>query len=135
MRSGMTVKETLAELVAINSVSSNTNATIANYLEARCESLGFLIKRFTYQNEIGLEKINLVALAGSSFSDDLKIELALVGHTDTVPFDPNWTEATTIVERDGKLFGRGSCDTKGFMAAALTAAAQIDLKQLARPLA
>jgi acetylornithine deacetylase len=135
MRSGMTVKETLAELVAINSVSLNTNATIANYLEARCESLGFFTKRFTYQNEIGLEKINLVALAGSSFSNDLRIELALVGHTDTVPFDPNWTEATTLVERDGKLFGRGSCDTKGFMAAALTAAAQIDLKQLARPLA
>ena len=131
----MTVKETLAELVAINSVSANTNTEITKYLQARCQSLGFDTEQFTYKNDLGLEKINLVALAGDSFSKDLKIELALVGHTDTVPFDPNWSEATTVVERDGKLFGRGSCDTKAFIAAALTAVTQIDLKQLARPLA
>ena len=131
----MTVKETLAELVAINSVSANTNFEIANYLQARCERLGFVTEQFTYRNEVGLDKINLVALAGGSFSKDLNIELALVGHTDTVPFDANWSGATSVVERDGKLFGRGSCDTKGFIAAALTAATQIDLKQLARPLA
>ena len=131
----MTVKETLAELVAINSVSANTNTEITKYLQARCQSLGFNTEQFTYKNDLGLDKINLVALAGDSFSKDLKIELALVGHTDTVPFDPNWSEATTVVERDGKLFGRGSCDTKAFIAAALTAVTQIDLKQLARPLA
>ena len=131
----MTVKETLAELVAINSVSAGTNSEITNYLQARCESLGFVTEQFTYKNEVGLEKINLVALAGASFSKDLNIELALVGHTDTVPFDPNWSGATSVVERDDKLFGRGSCDTKGFIAAALTAVTQIDLKQLARPLA
>ena len=131
----MTVKETLAELVAINSVSANTNTEITKYLEARCQSLGFDTEQFTYKNDLGLDKINLVALAGDSFSKDLKIELALVGHTDTVPFDPNWSEATTVVERDGKLFGRGACDTKAFIAAALTAVTQVDLKQLARPLA
>jgi len=49
------------------------------------------------------------------------VELALVGHTDTVPYDPNWSEATNLTERDGKLYGRGACDTKGFIAATLTA--------------
>src|SRR5690606_23839988 len=47
---------------------------------------------------------------------------ALVGHTDCVPFDPAWTEALALTERDGKLYGRGSCDTKGFIACALSAA-------------
>ena len=131
----MTVKKKLNELVAINSVSSLTNAAIIEYLESHCTKLGFQTKRFAYQNEAGLDKINLVALAGGSYSDDLKIELALVGHTDTVPFDPNWTEATTLIERDGKLFGRGSCDTKGFIAAALAAVDQLDFKLLASPLA
>lgn len=131
----MTVNQTLADLVAINSVSASTNSEIAHYLQTRCKSLGLVTKQFTYKNEVGFEKINLVALAGSSFSSDLKIELALVGHTDTVPFDPNWSEATSLVERDAKLFGRGSCDTKGFIAAALTAVTHIDLKQLVRPLA
>jgi hypothetical protein len=65
----------------------------------------------------------------------LDVELALVGHTDTVPFDPNWSEATNLTERDGKLYGRGSCDTKGFIAAALTAVETIDRAQLKKPLA
>src|SRR6185295_12121672 len=63
------------------------------------------------------------------------VELALVGHTDTVPFDPLWTEATTLTEKDGKLFGRGACDTKAFIAAMLTATEGCDLNSLKRPLA
>jgi acetylornithine deacetylase len=63
------------------------------------------------------------------------IELALVGHTDTVPFDPAWAEALTLTRRDGKLYGRGACDTKAFIAAALTAVGRFDLGKLARPLA
>ena len=77
----------------------------------------------------------MIALAGADFSGTPDVELALVGHTDTVPYDPNWTEATTLTERDGKLYGRGSCDTKGFIAAALTAVETIDLSQLRKPLA
>src|SRR4029079_12806900 len=65
----------------------------------------------------------------------LQIELALVGHTDTVPFDPNWNEALALTERDGKLFGRGACDTKAFIAAALTAVESLDLEKLTKPLA
>ena len=131
----MTAKETLAQLVSIDSVSSRSNAEIIRLLSSRCEALGLNVKRFPYADENGLEKINMVALAGADFSDATSVELALVGHTDTVPYDPNWTEATTLTEREGKLFARGACDTKGFIAAALTATEGIDLKLLRQPLA
>jgi acetylornithine deacetylase len=131
----MTVQETLAHLVAINSVSTEPNSPVVDYLQQRCENAGFAVKRLTYLDDFGIEKINLVALAGGSLADPIEAELALVGHTDTVPFDPNWIEATTLIELDGKLYGRGSCDTKGFIAAALTAVENVDLNKLKRPLA
>ncbi len=121
------IKETLAQLVAIDSVSSRSNVHIVEYLERRCAAMNFNTRRFAYTDEDGLEKINLIALAGASGTED--VELALVGHTDTVPYDPNWKEATNLTERDGKLFGRGSCDTKGFIAAALTAVENINIRK------
>ena len=129
------IKQTLADLVRINSVSARSNAEIVEYLEHRCAASGFVTKRFPYDDEHGIEKINLIALAGAEFSGIPDVELALVGHTDTVPYDPNWTEATNLTERDGKLYGRGSCDTKGFIAAALTAVETIDRSQRNKPLA
>ena len=125
------IKDGLAELVRIDSVSSRSNVEIVECLEKRCGALGLVTRRFPYFDENGVEKINLIAL--SKATDE--IELALVGHTDTVPYDPNWTEATNLTERDGKLYGRGSCDTKGFIAAALTAVETIELSQLTKPLA
>lgn len=132
----LSVQETLAELVAIDSVSSRSNALIIDYLARRCEALGLSVERLPYTDANGVEKFNLIALAGSQFSGDSpQVELALVGHTDTVPFDPNWTEALTLRERDGKLFGRGACDTKAFIAASLAAMETIDPRSLRRPLA
>lgn len=131
----MTPEQTLAQLVAIDSVSSHSNADIVDYLTRRCEGAGFKTQRFHYLDEHGVEKINLVALAGAEFRDNLTIELALVGHTDTVPYDPNWIDALNLTKRDGKLYGRGSCDTKGFIAAALSAVETINLKNLNKPLA
>jgi acetylornithine deacetylase len=130
----MTVKETLAELVAIDSVSARANGPVIDYLAARCASLGFSVQRFPYTDDNGVEKINLLAVAGPA-STNSSVELALVGHTDTVPYDPNWTEALKLSEREGKLFGRGACDTKAFIAAALTAVDGLELKHLRRPLA
>jgi acetylornithine deacetylase len=129
------IKQTLAELVRIDSVSARSNSEIVEYLEQRCAAMNLITKRFPYADEHGVEKINLVALADAEFSETPTVELALVGHTDTVPYDPNWTEATNLTERDGKLYGRGSCDTKGFIAAALTAVETIDRFQLRKPLA
>jgi len=129
----MTAHETLVQLVAIDSVSARSNAPIVDYLQKRCEAAGLFTRQFSYTDENGLEKINLVAF--SEDSERPEIELALVGHTDTVPYDPNWEYATRLTEDEGKLFGRGSCDTKGFIAAALTALEGVDLKKLQRPLA
>jgi acetylornithine deacetylase len=129
----MNVKDTLAQLVSIDSVSSRSNSKIVDYLQQRCEAAGFTVQRFSYNH--GTEKTNLIALAGGDIADQSQAELALVGHTDTVPYDPDWTDATTLIEQDGKLYGRGACDTKGFIAAALTAINHLDLNSLTRRLA
>jgi acetylornithine deacetylase len=131
----MTVQKILADLVAIDSVSSHSNAGIIEYLERHCTQRGFSVKRFSHTDDTDIEKINLVALAGAELSEPVEAELALVGHTDTVPYDAKWSEATKLTEREGKLFARGACDTKGFIAAALTAVDRIDLTRLERPLA
>src|SRR5215217_6758287 len=119
------IRETLAELVRIDSVSSHSNAEIIEYLERRCAAMNLVTQRFPYFDERGIEKFNLIALSRAT----TEVELALVGHTDTVPYDPNWSEATNLTERDGKLYGRGACDTKGFIAAALTAVENIKAKK------
>jgi acetylornithine deacetylase len=132
----MSIKQTLAELVAIDSVSQRSNVEITNYLAERCRSQKLSVKRLPYTDANGIEKVNLIAVAGTDFSETQPaVQLALVGHTDTVPYDPNWSEALKLTERDGKLFGRGACDTKAFIAAALTAVEQIDLAKLRHPLA
>jgi len=139
----MTVEQTLAELVALDSVSTRSNAEIVSYLRQRCLSLGLQIQTYPHVDENGESKINLVAQtsagdptqAPSRAEANDPIELALVGHTDTVPYDPAWTGALHLTEQDGKLFGRGACDTKAFIAAALTAIEDIELAKLKKPLA
>ncbi|HEU0252846.1 MAG TPA: hypothetical protein VFR12_07405, partial [Pyrinomonadaceae bacterium] len=75
------IKRTLADLVGIDSVSSRSNAEIVEYLERRCEAAGLVTRRFPYLDDHGVEKFNLIALAGTDFSENLEVELALVGHT------------------------------------------------------
>lgn len=136
----MNVEELLAELVNIDSVSARSNASIIQHLTARVEQLGFEVRHFAYTDERNVEKINMVATVGPTPLDgevslDGEVELALVGHTDTVPYDVNWPEALRLTEREGKLYGRGACDTKGFIAAALAAIEAVNLRALRRPLA
>ncbi|HZE73153.1 MAG TPA: acetylornithine deacetylase [Pyrinomonadaceae bacterium] len=131
----MSVKELLAELVNIDSMSSRSNVEIVSYLEDCCRELGFGVKRYAYKDDAGIEKANLVCIAGLAEGAAQEVDLALVGHTDTVPYDPNWLEATTLTEREGKLYGRGACDTKAFIAAALTAVEDVGAGCLRRPLA
>ena len=131
----MSLQKTLAELVAIDSVSARSNAEIVRYLSQRCERLGLSVKQFPYTDDRGVEKINLIALHGTEFLHQTEVELALVGHTDTVPYDSNWGDALKLTAQEGKLYGRGACDTKAFIAASLHAVEALALKRSARPLA
>jgi acetylornithine deacetylase len=131
----MTVEETLAELVRIDTRSSRTNVELISHVASHVEAWGMCARVLPYTDEQGVKKLQMLAVAPRTTKDDEEIELVLVGHTDTVPFDPNWTDALTLNERDGKLYGRGACDTKGFISAALAAIERTDLAKLKRPLA
>lgn len=108
----------LRRLVAIDSTSSRSNLAIIDVLESEARRLGFETRRLAYRDARGVEKANLIARRGPAGDGGL----ALVGHTDCVPFD--WAGALGGEVRDGKLFGRGAADTKAFIACALSAAAR-----------
>jgi acetylornithine deacetylase len=105
----MTPVSLLKDLIAISSVSSESNAPVIGY--AQDVLRGWHFREQEYFDERGVRKLNCV------FSRDGRqnFELALVCHTDTVPGHPN------IYERNGAIYGRGACDVKGFLACALTA--------------
>ena len=120
------VRRRLAELVAIDSTSVRSNAPVVEALEKELRALGFDCRRHPYRDSGGVEKVNLVSVRpGRSGKAGDVPALALVGHTDCVPFDPAWKEALKLEERGGKLYGRGACDTKAFIACALEAAARV----------
>ena len=126
----VSLKSTLAQLVAIDSTSARSNEPMIEYLQERLRPLGFALKRQTYLDDAGVRKTNLIATIAGDASQP--VELALVGHTDCVPYDSAWKEALLLEERDGRLYGRGACDTKAFIAAAITAAGRVEpLKPLA----
>ncbi|HEV3409343.1 MAG TPA: M20/M25/M40 family metallo-hydrolase, partial [Chthoniobacterales bacterium] len=101
------VAELLRQLVAINSVSFISNRPVIEFAKAQ---LPWPATEFPYVDGNGVEKVNCV------FGEP-DARLALVCHTDTVPFDEMLSAGC-----DGeKVFGRGSCDTKGFLAAAIIA--------------
>jgi acetylornithine deacetylase len=127
----MRAQELLARLVSVDTTSHRSNSELIEYLAGHVRSLGFEIKVDTLTDANGVEKSNLVCRAGPAQDKGL----AFVGHTDCVPFDPDWKDALTLVERDGRLYARGAADTKGFIAAVLTAVEEIDLGRLSRPLA
>jgi acetylornithine deacetylase len=118
---------TLSELVALDTTSSRSNVPLVDLVSPRLVASGFTVEHQRYRDEAGVEKVNLVALKGGKPGvPKQRAGLALVGHTDCVPFDSAWTEALTLTERDGRLYGRGACDTKGFIACALSAAMAAD---------
>jgi acetylornithine deacetylase len=118
----------LRRLVAIDSTSSRSNVPVVDVLEELVRPLGFETGRLDWTDAAGVAKTNLVCRRGP----DVAGGLALVGHTDCVPFDPEWKGALAGELSDGKVFGRGSADTKGFVACALVAAERT--RPLPRPL-
>jgi len=116
----------LLDLVAIPSVSSLSNVPVVNYALKFLD--GWQIDRYPYTDPGGTAKLNVVAATHRG-----PVELALVCHTDTVPFESDWADAVNPRVRGGKLYGRGSCDVKGFLACVLAAASH--LAKPAKPLA
>ena len=125
-------KETLEhirQLVAFNTVSDQPNRELVDYLATVLDDLGFEIR---LEPSANTEKANLIARLGPDVPDGLM----LAGHTDVVPVaGQNWSADPFIARiQDGKVYGRGTCDMKGFIAVVLSVLPCITLKELQRPL-
>jgi len=120
--------EILARLVAFDTTSRNSNLALVEFVEGELARLGVTSRRVP--NEDGT-KANLFATIGPMVEGGV----VLSGHTDVVPVDGQpWTsDPFALTLRDGRLYGRGSCDMKGFLALALAAAPELAKAPLVRP--
>jgi acetylornithine deacetylase len=125
----------LLDLVAIPSVSALTNRPVIDYVRQRLNPRDWRVRLLPHPDPAFIDKVNLVAITKRPGRPSRAVELALVCHTDTVPFDLAWKDAVAPRIRNGRLYGRGSCDVKGFLACVLTAFAQLDVRRLSKPLA
>ena len=106
----------LETLVGFDTTSRLSNLALIEWVEAYLDSWGVAHRRIP--NADGT-KSNLLATVGPMVEGGV----VLSGHTDVVPVDgQDWSsDPFRIVERDGRLYGRGTCDMKGFLALALAA--------------
>ncbi|MFT4254522.1 MAG: acetylornithine deacetylase [Caulobacter sp.] len=118
----------LARLVAFDTTSRGSNLALIEWVEAYLADLGVASRRVP--NADGT-KSNLMASIGPAVEGGV----VLSGHTDVVPVDgqPWSSDPWALTERDGRLYGRGTCDMKGFLALALAAAPDLVVSDLARP--
>src|SRR5580692_9681403 len=107
----------IERLIRFNTVSRDSNLGLIEWVRDYLVGLG-ATTRLTH--DASGKKANLFATLG----DSKKPGLILSGHTDVVPVDgQDWsTDPFVAVERDGKLYARGSADMKGFIGIALTQA-------------
>ncbi len=130
-----TPREMLARLVASPSVSSGNpaidqgNRGVVDLLAGWLDAAGFAVEVLPIPGRAG--KFNVIGTLGAGEGG-----LVLAGHTDTVPCNPGlWqSDPFALTERDGRLYGLGSCDMKGFFPLALAAAAAVDARSLRAPL-
>jgi acetylornithine deacetylase len=116
------------ELVSFDTTSDRSNEPLCDHLSRLLEPLG--AELHLQRKPARPDLCNLLA----RFGPDQPGGLCLSGHMDTVPWDATM-RATTRVERDGELlYGRGTCDMKGAIAAMVCAAAATDRSKLRRPL-
>lgn len=106
--------ELIQALVRMNTVSHHSNLELIDFVQAHLAGLG-IASRLTYNAE--RSKANLFATLGAG----KPAGIVLSGHTDTVPWDgQDWTRDPLSGHiADGRLYGRGSCDMKGFIGMAL----------------
>jgi acetylornithine deacetylase len=108
----------LSDLIAFPTVSAESNLAMIAWLAERLEAAG---ARVEVMLDPGGTKGNLFATLGPP---DVPGGIVLSGHTDVVPVEgqPWSSDPFEMVERDGKLYGRGTCDMKGFIAACVAMA-------------
>ncbi len=118
----------LARLVAFDTTSRRSNLELIQWVERYLADLGVPSRRVP--NADGT-KSNLMAMIGPAVEGGV----VLSGHTDVVPVDgqPWSSDPWILTERDGRLYGRGTCDMKGFLALALAAAPDLAKATLSRP--
>jgi len=99
----------LERLIGFDTVSRNSNLALIDWARAHLEAQGARIRMDFSKDR---QKANMLASFGEGPGG-----IVLSGHTDVVPVDgQSWTsDPFTATVRDGKLYGRGACDMKGFV--------------------
>lgn len=121
--------ELLARLVHFDTTSHRSNLPLVRFVEDYLAQHG--VASQLVPNEDGA-KASLFATIGPQGLAGV----ALSGHTDVVPVDgQTWTsDPFVLAERDGRLYGRGAADMKGFLACVLAAVPDFLSRQLAAPI-
>ncbi|MFQ5567663.1 MAG: acetylornithine deacetylase [Paracoccaceae bacterium] len=124
----LNAREMLARLVAFPTVSRDSNLDLIGFVQDYLAGHG--VESRLVHNAEGT-KANLYAQVGPSVPGGV----VLSGHTDVVPVDgQDWTsDPFQMVERDGRLYGRGTCDMKGFNALGLALVPEMLAAGLKRP--
>jgi acetylornithine deacetylase len=122
-------KELLASLVAFDTTSHKSNLPLVRFVADYLAQHGIEARLLPDANG---EKANLFAAIGPA--DGAGVGLS--GHTDVVPVsDQRWdSDPFKLSERQGKLYGRGTCDMKGFLACVLALAPDFKARRLKRPI-
>ena len=106
----------LTDLIAFKTVSGENNNSLIDYCDDILKSLGATSFK-TFDDE--KKRSNLFATISSKKSNK-KNPIILSGHTDVVPVSKSWsTDPFKATIKENKLYGRGSCDMKGFIACVL----------------
>lgn len=110
----MNVRELLDQLVAFPTVSRDSNLPLIHFVKDYLHQHG--VESTLVPNDEGT-KSNLYATIGPSVPGGVMLS----GHTDVVPIDgQDWhSDPFVVTEQDGRLYGRGTCDMKAFIATAL----------------
>ncbi|MBA1157139.1 acetylornithine deacetylase [Microvirga mediterraneensis] len=122
-------REMLARLVAFPSVSTSSNLDIIHFCRDWLNSHG--VESRLVMSPEG-DKANLYATIGPQVEGGV----VLSGHTDVVPVEgQNWsTDPWTLTEKNGRLYGRGATDMKGFDALVLALVPEMVRAPLKRPI-
>ena len=124
-----TTTDILAKLVAFDTTSYKSNLACAAFVQDYLAGHG--IKSHLLPSDDGIHA-NLFATLGPPGDGGV----GLSGHMDVVPVtSQNWdTDPFKLTERDGRLYGRGACDMKGYLACVLAMVPEFKTRQLKQPI-